>query len=144
MHTQFIKIGADGAQLPADANDHAAVLDQRTGLIWSANAISDQRLTYAEAKKACEKLALAGSSDWRLPEVEELFALCDRTRFSPAIDTEAFPGVDSSWFWTATVDAEAPSSFAWSVSLHYGYASFDFQLSSGRVLACRRAARASQ
>jgi len=144
MQQHFVKIGADGAQLPADAKDHVAVLDQRTGLIWSANPISDKRFTYPEAKEAAAAVDLAGSTDWRLPEVEELFALCDRSRYAPAIDTEAFPGVEGDWFWTATVDAEAPSSYAWGVDLHYGNAYIYDQNSSGRVLACRRAAPASQ
>jgi len=144
MQQHFIKIGADGAQLPADAKDHVAVVDQRTGLIWSAGFISPKRLTYAKAKEACAALELASAADWRLPEVEELFALCDRSRYAPAIDTEAFPGVDGDWCWTSTVDAEAPSSYAWLVDLHDGDALINFQDGSGRVLACRRAAPASQ
>lgn len=144
MQSHFVKIGADGAQLPADAKDHVAVLDRRTGLIWSTNPISDKRLTNADAKKACAALDLAGATDWRLPEVEELFALCDRSRFNPAIDTEAFPGVATDWFWTATLDASEPSSYAWDVYLNRGYADILSQNFSGRVLACRRAVPASQ
>jgi len=144
MQQHFVKIGADGAQLQADAKDHVAVLDQRTGLIWSASFISPKRLTYTEAKDACAAMDLASAKDWRLPEVEELFALCDRSRYVPAIDTEAFPGVEGTWCWTATVDAEAPSSYAWFVNLRSGYALIDGQDGCGRVLACRRAAPASQ
>jgi hypothetical protein len=144
MQSHLIKIGADGAQLPNDAKNHVAVLDTRTDLMWPAHDVYDGSLRWKEIHKPCEDLVLAGFNDWRPATVEEAFLFCDRTRFNPAFDPEFFPGLKPSWYWTGTVDAEAPSSYAWYVHLSYGYAYLNYQYGSGRVLACRRAARASQ
>jgi len=135
--SHFLKIGADGVQLASDATDHAAVIDTRTNLMWAANDVSDKRLDFAAAGKACGKLSLAGYSDWRLPTVEELFLLADRSKFNPAIDTDAFPSVKSDWYWSGTVDAESPSGCAWGVDFSYGNSNLDGQSSPARVRAVR-------
>lgn len=142
--SHLIKIASDGTQLPADAKGHVAVLDARTNLMWPAHDIYDGELRWKEIKKPCEDLVLAGFNDWRNATVEEAFLFCDRTRCNPAFDPEFFPGLKPYWYWTSTVDAEAPSSCAWYVLLHLGSAGVSYQGDSGRVLACRRAAPASQ
>ena len=77
-------------------------------------------ITYAEALEAPKKLAIAGFKDWRLPTVEELFLLADRTRHDPAIDTGFFPKTPSDWFWTSTPAAWSPSVCAWIVAFSSG------------------------
>lgn len=140
--SHLIKIASDGTRLPADAKGHVAVLDTRTNLMWPAHDIYDGELRWKEIKKPCEELVLAGFDDWRNATVEEAFLFCDRTRWNPAFDPEFFPGLKPTWYWTSTRDTEAPSSFAWYVYLHDGYAFIDYQDCRCRVLACRRAAKA--
>jgi len=132
---RFIKIGEDGALLPPDAAEWVAVLDTKTNLMWAVEVLS--RRPYKEALEAPKSLATAGFTDWRLPTVEELFCLADRTRYEPAIDTDYFPETPSSWFWASTVDASSPFDCAWYVSFSYGYSSWDFQGSEGFVRAVR-------
>lgn len=125
MSAHFIKIAADGSQLSADATGHAAVLDTRTQLMWSAAPSICECANWRDAGKSCTDLELAGFNDWRLPTVEELFLLADRTKYNPAIDVEFFPGTHSSWYWTSTVDctdapSEASSGFAWDVHFSGG------------------------
>jgi hypothetical protein len=135
--SHFQKIGVDGAQLPADATDHVAVIDVRTNLMWSANDATDKTLPFKKCAAACKKLKLAGFTDWRMPTVEELFLLADRSKCDPAIDTNAFPSCTGGWYWTSTVDASAPSACAWDVNFYNGYAYFNFQVNQGRVRAVR-------
>jgi hypothetical protein len=132
----FLKIDATGKPAAANTTDHVAVIDARTQLMWSAADVRD-RATFADAGAACAALTLAGYSDWRLPTVEELFALADRSKRGPAIDTDAFPTCEGGWYWSATVDASAPSDLAWGVYFGNGYCGCYDQDSQGRVRAVR-------
>jgi hypothetical protein len=110
------------------------------GLMWTRATLG--RFNYADAQKQIEKLnaeKYAGHDDWRLPTVEELFCLADRSRSSPAIDTEAFPDTKSDWYWTGTPYAPL-SGFAWFVSFGYGISNSVLHGHDGFV----RAVRASQ
>lgn len=132
---RFIKIGEDAALLPADATEWVAVLDTRTNLMWAVEILP--RRPFKEALEAPKSLATAGFKDWRLPTVEELFCLADRTRYEPAIDTDFFPETPSSWFWTSTIDASSPSGCAWVVSFLSGDSDWDGQSGEGFVRAVR-------
>lgn len=59
----------------ADLGD-GTVIDAVTALTWQ-KAHNAKRLGYADAKRACEGLGLGGHSDWRLPNIKELFSLAD-------------------------------------------------------------------
>jgi hypothetical protein len=104
-------------------NGDGTVTDTRSGLTWSKATLCDEEVTQHQAEKICAELDLAGHTDWRLPTVDELFALADRTRYSPAIDDEAFPNTQSDWYWTSTVTAWS-SGCAWFVCFNYGSASY--------------------
>jgi hypothetical protein len=91
-------------------SNHAegVVYEPARDLYWTANDVTEERVTHDGALAAVAKLneqAFGGFTDWRLPEVEELFLLADRSKFRPAINTEFFPSCKSDWYWTATDDA---------------------------------------
>lgn len=135
-NTRFTKIGSNGEHLPTDATDHVAVLDTTTGLMWSAAAsIGSNAQTHAQAEASCAALSLAGFDGWRLPTVEELFPLADRTREQPAIDTDFF-ACKSDWYWTSTPAAWSAAS-AWFVYFNVGLADY----SPRGSVACVRAVR---
>jgi len=137
---RFIKIGADGKPLPAEANEWEVVADQSTGRMWAVETIKVANWKAATVKKVEAKinaLRLGGFDDWRIPNVEELFLLADRTRTSPAIDTEFFPDCPTDWFWTSTPWASAPAGCAWFVGFGYGSASCSDRGYSGFVRAVR-------
>ncbi|MGN6312892.1 MAG: DUF1566 domain-containing protein [Rhodanobacteraceae bacterium] len=141
MSKTLIKIAADGTEMPADSKGHVAVLIPELKLMFPAHDIVQRGVRWADIQKPCEDLQLAGFNDWRPVTIEEGFLFCDRTRFDPAFDPEFFPGITPTWHWTSTVDAEAPSSYAWYVFLHYGSADVHNRGGSGRVLACRAASQ---
>ena len=134
--THFVKIAANGKPAKANAKRHAAAIDTRTGLMWSA-ADACAPATLSAATEACEKLQLAGFTDWRLPTFEELVLLADRSRYNPAIDTDAFPTCKGGWYRTSTPAASSPSGFAWGVYFLNGSAYCGHQNSPGRVRAVR-------
>ena len=136
--TSFVKIAASGKPARANAKNHAAVIDQRHGLMWTAKDVGTVTFRNAPALVAdLNANAFAGFTDWRLPTLQELFTLADHSRISPAIDTDAFPTCKGGWYWSSTVHASSPSGFAWDVSFDSGGASCSLQDYGGRVRAVR-------
>ncbi|MFZ5698770.1 MAG: DUF1566 domain-containing protein [Pseudomonadota bacterium] len=119
-------------------NPDNTVTDTSTGLIWSRETIA-KRATHEEAKAAAEKLG----EGWRLPTADELLSLVDRTRYSPAIDTDAFPDTKNDWYWTDTAYAPAPSSAVWVVFFYLGLAG-GYRRSYGACVRAVRVAPAGQ
>lgn len=133
---RFINLDADGKPT---TGAHVAVLDNKTGLTWSAESLqSGKELNHADAMKACKSLDLLGYTDWRAPTIEELLSIVDYTRNAPAIHTDHFKG-PSGWTWSSTLYTGA-SGYAWGVSLSSGYSYWFSQ--GGRLHV--RAVRAGQ
>ncbi len=136
---RFVKIGADGKPLPRDAADWVAVADSRSGLMWAREPVAVKNWKAATEKKIAAQFGesrLGGFDDWRIPTVEELFPLADRTGSSPAIDTEFFPGCPSDWFWTSTPYAPV-SGVAWGVNFYSGGSGGGYRSYRGFVRAVR-------
>ena len=88
-------------------------------LMWQ----DDERVfigDWKQAKERCERLNFATYSDWRLPRIDELISITDKTKFSPAINS-AFKYVKSDFYWSSTKFADG-SSRAWFVHFKNGYA----------------------
>ena len=114
----FKKITTTGAPADPAAEDFPIVLQENAGLMWSAAPVGGKKLTGVESDALVPTLDLGGFTDWREPTVEELFLLHDRSRHSPAIDTDFFqqpPG----WYRTSSECAWSRS-FVWFVGSDYG------------------------
>lgn len=91
------------------STDGAEVTDSQTGLIWrrcSAGQTWSGSTCTGTANVFMHEGALAyaqSQADWRLPNVQELSSLVDKTRISPAIDGTAFPATVSSWYWSSSL-----------------------------------------
>jgi hypothetical protein len=77
------------------------VTDNVTGLIWQL-APQDQVFGGPDAKAYCAGLNLSGRTGWRIPTIIELLSIVDSSKWSPAIDSLAFPGTAPDWYWTST------------------------------------------
>lgn len=94
--------------------------DETTKLEWTRKKFGE--FTFKKAQAHIDSLNAekhGGHADWRLPTVEELFCLADRTRSAPAIDTDVFECGSWDWFWSGTPYAPV-SGCAWGVTFHYG------------------------
>lgn len=115
-------------------NGDNTITDTKTNLVWSKNTIAKD-VDFADAEKAVTALG----DGWRLPTVDELETLVDRTRHSPATDTEAFPDTESDWYWSSTPHAKYTSA-VWVVGFSFGSV-----LDYGRSgYGCVRAVRSGQ
>jgi len=134
-------------------SNHCAgvVYEPARDLHWTAEDVTPEPVTDEEAQAAIDKLnaeGFGGFNDWRIPEVEVLFPLADRTRHHPAIDTEFFPTCKSDWYLTATDDASEEKSedtghsdYAWVVYFGGGYSYINNRHLRFRVRAVRGPAR---
>ncbi len=103
------------------------VADFRTGLTWQDDVKSRQML-WREAINYCENLTLNGSSDWRLPNINELNSILDYTKNDPSIYSvflNTITGEDTNsahyYYWSSTSYFEAKKrDFAWAIGFVYG------------------------
>ncbi len=104
-------------------NGNGTITDTKTGLMWQKNHPTfdgvPREMTWAEAIAYCEDLSLAGYTDWRLPNRNELQSIVDYTRKSPSINTTYFPDAQSPC-WSSTTYMPSDTS-AWGVQFYYGY-----------------------
>jgi hypothetical protein len=94
-------------------NGNGTVTDRSTGLMWQ-QAAAPGTMTWEQALAYCENLTLAGHTDWRLPNRNELQSIVDFTRDNPAINTTFFPGTGVSFYWSSTTCADN-TAYAWHV-----------------------------
>ena len=111
---------AAGEQGRYVASDDGVVEDTETNLMWERATTEDLNLASADGR--CPALQLGGYSDWRLPDIFELFSLADLgAQNGPAIDREAFPGTFSGWYWTTDgVHGDAAGLDRWRVDFDGG------------------------
>jgi hypothetical protein len=146
--TTYTKVANNGADLPdsaqlgSGASDWACTRANSSGLTWEVKtadgglrdkgkiytnydgsygsaaqiAAASNSLGFAAAVKGS---ALCGFSDWRMPDVGELYGLVD-TSTMPTINPTYFPNTPSSYFWSGSPDAYGSSS-AWGVYFDDGY-----------------------
>ena len=100
-------------------NSDRTVTDTKTRLMWQDN--TDAKTVtkkWQEAIDYCENLSLAGYSDWRLPNYNELESIIDYGKYNPAIDP-SFQNVVSDTYWSSVTNASATGD-AWVVFFYNG------------------------
>ena len=116
-----------GQTIPANHfvnNGDGTITDTSTGLMWQ-QATASTKMIWETALSYCEGLSLAGYTDWRLPNINELWSIVDYQRFHPAIDTDYFP--DTPWsstvyffpYWSSTTSTYHRDS-AWNIDFSHG------------------------
>ena len=99
-------------------NGDGTVTNNNTGLMWQQGEGGEK--TWEDAISYCEGLSLAEHGDWRLPNIKELESITDVTLYNPTIDTNFFPNVNVSHYWSSTTYAN-DSPYAWYVYFYGGY-----------------------
>ncbi|MBD1177075.1 DUF1566 domain-containing protein [Vibrio cholerae] len=111
-------------------NGDGTVTHHTTGLIWQRCSLgqswdgtdctgSATIFTWAEALAAGAQHTMAGFSDWRLPNKNELASIVEYRCYQPAINNQQFPNTPSDWYWSSSPDA-GNSGYAWDVGFADG------------------------
>ncbi|MCX7008692.1 MAG: DUF1566 domain-containing protein [Kiritimatiellaeota bacterium] len=95
----------------ADTN---CVLDNLTGLVWARNANMGGARTWSNAIVYCEALNYGGQTDWRLPNVRELYSLIDLSPYPTLPSGHPFAGVQTGSYWSSSTYGPNPI-LAWYV-----------------------------
>jgi hypothetical protein len=95
------------------------VIDQETKLVWQSNPSTSER-DWQNAKEYCSSLSYGSRSDWRLPNIDELMSLTDKSKYNPSIATNKI-NIKSDWYWTSST-AKWKTSFAWNIHFNSGEA----------------------
>ncbi len=94
------------------------------------------KMTWQAAMDFCQDLALNDKTDWRLPDIDELQTILDRSNFDPAADKNIFSNIQSAAYWANTTNAY-DTSYAWFVSFSFGYVANDSKSSHNYVRCVR-------
>ena len=76
------------------------VRDGATGLTWERASAEPASWDASRARCAARSM--------RLPSIRELQSIVDENRYMPAIDSELFPAVEATGFWSVTLRGDAP------------------------------------
>ncbi len=130
-------------------NGDGTVTDNLTGLMWQKCSMgqtnnsdsgacdgSASQFNWQNAMNQSEALTLAGHSDWRLPNHNELQSIVDHSTYYPAIDSSAFPNTVSSRYWSSTTCVNNQNC-AWYVYFDNGYVYNNYKSRSYYVCAVR-------
>lgn len=99
----------------APSADGAYVIDSQTRMAWArcvegmrwngkACAGSPRLLTQAQALALASERWKAEGVAWRLPRVNELKRLVDKSTQPPGLNPRLFPNAPEDWHWTATAN----------------------------------------
>jgi hypothetical protein len=118
--TAYAKCVRGGEITPGVLTDNgdATVSDDTTELMWQ-QADDGATRTWEAALTYCEGLALAGHTDWRVPNARELRSIVDSTQSDPAMAPSMFPTALSEYYWSSTSSATY-TPYAWGVNFKTG------------------------
>ena len=94
------------------------VKDNLSKLEWQDDTVG-LSITWQEAVTKCETLVLNGYSDWRVPNINELRTIIDRSTSAPAVNS-IFANTKSGTYWSSTTYNDSFLTEAWIVSFFNG------------------------
>lgn len=108
------------------------ILDKNTGLIWLKDAnVSNLPLPGDGAKQYLQEMNSGkkpnfGYSDWRLPTINEIETLVDKSRFYPALPVgHPFTNVQNHFYWSSSTGKDVLD-YVWIVDLASGEMTMDY------------------
>ncbi|WP_428566729.1 MAG: DUF1566 domain-containing protein [Solidesulfovibrio sp. DCME] len=98
-----------GDALPAftPTDNGTTITDTSTGTMWTKNSVTTGK-TWQQALGYCETLEAGGYTDWRMPNISELYSLFDDTRTNPALPVGFGNVGNPPVFWSSTSENDLP------------------------------------
>jgi len=102
---------------PEDSNTWYTI-DHATGLTWTY-VDNGERYEWTAALKIGEDLTVGGFTDWRMPNIYELFTVVDISTQQPSVNKDFF-GIKNTVYWSSSSCIFDPSR-AYTVRFNNGY-----------------------
>jgi len=109
-------------------NGDGTITEILTGLMWVkqpeniggiwVSAGEPVKVSWNDAIDNCNALVYAGHSDWRLPNLKELFSIVQVNQYNPCVDTVFFPNTQDNKYWTSSTYS-AGTTLAWNLYFRY-------------------------
>ena len=99
--TNVVADGNFGAQAHFSRDTaNEIVIDHVTGLMWADDASANAEATYwSKTESECDKMDKGGYTDWRMPDLRELYYLLDRSVLGIKINTVFANIADDGDYW---------------------------------------------
>lgn len=134
QHIRAVRAGKNSVKNLIFHND-GTFTDKNTGLMWQKN-VPNETYNWYKALLYVDELDLAGHSDWRLPNRNELESLLDYSTYSPAIDPLLAPNTISSGYWSSTTSVNNVQQ-AWRVNFNHAHVLINDKINAFQVRAVR-------
>ena len=101
--------------------EQECITDELTGLMWVRTPDSTPRI-WQDALTYANGLELCGHSDWRLPNIVELFSLYNAGEHNAVswLNNQGFSNIQILNYWSSTTSAYEPAN-AWWVRISIGF-----------------------
>jgi hypothetical protein len=87
----------NGNQFSFQTNNDGTVTDLNTGLMWQQFLFED-KYSYEDALAAADSFSLGGFTDWRLPNIKEIYSLIDFRGITGLSAAQSTPYIDTNYF----------------------------------------------
>jgi alpha-tubulin suppressor-like RCC1 family protein len=128
------KTGKAPAEVNARYTDKGdgTILDKNTGLIWLKNAnVSNLPLPFEGAKQYLQEMNSGkkpnfGYTDWRLPTINEIQTMVDKSRYYPALPVaHPFTSVQNHYYWSSSTGKDVVD-YVWIMDIASGEMTMDY------------------
>ncbi len=111
------------------------VTDNSNGLMWQ-DQTSANVMNWSSAQTYCSDLSFGGYSDWRLPNISELYSITDQRKTTSPYVNSNFRNISSDLFWSQTIH-KTYNQGSWVVYFDEGSGGWDIQTFRDLVLCVR-------
>jgi hypothetical protein len=129
MYVRYVRGNPAYGKNDFQDNGDGTITDRATGLMWQ-KADSGKGMKWEQALAYAANLKLAGHSDWRLPNAQELQSIVDYTRapsvtqspaISPLFQVGKLSDGDYPFFWTNTTHLDGPPALRGSAAIYISF-----------------------
>lgn len=118
------------------------VLDRATGLMWAADGDeagcnNGATITWANGITYANGLTFADFSDWRMPNIKELFSIVTFNIWTPAIDEPPFANTPDRKYWSSTTFI-GDTTQVWLIDFTRGKVDYELKTEEGHIRCVRK------